>query len=34
MSVFRPTNPLFGMVLEMILMRLVECYGWVELGHL
>jgi uncharacterized protein (DUF2132 family) len=28
----QPNNPLHGMTLEMILTRLVEHYGWQELG--
>jgi uncharacterized protein (DUF2132 family) len=29
----QPKNPLHGMTLEMILTRLVEQYGWDELGR-
>jgi uncharacterized protein (DUF2132 family) len=29
----QPNNPLHGMTLEMILTRLVEQYGWDELGR-
>ena len=28
----QPNNPLHGITLEMILKRLVEQYGWAELG--
>jgi uncharacterized protein (DUF2132 family) len=28
----QPNNPLHGITLEMILTRLVEQYGWAELG--
>ncbi len=28
----QPNNPLHGITLEMILTRLVERYGWAELG--
>ena len=28
----QPNNPLHGITLEMILVQLVEQYGWVELG--
>jgi uncharacterized protein (DUF2132 family) len=30
----QPQNPLHGMTLEMILLQLVEEYGWVELGRI
>jgi len=30
----QPNNPLHGITLEMILTRLVEQYGWEELGKL
>lgn len=30
----QPKNPLHGITLEMILTRLVEHYGWEELGEL
>jgi uncharacterized protein (DUF2132 family) len=33
MSAEQPNNPLHGMTLEMILTRLVEQYGWDELGR-
>ena len=33
MSDLQPNNPLHGMTLEMILTRLVERYGWEELGR-
>lgn len=29
----QPNNPLHGITLEMILTRLVEKYGWTELGE-
>ncbi|MBL8102905.1 MAG: DUF2132 domain-containing protein [Anaerolineales bacterium] len=29
----QPQNPLHGVTLEMILVRLVEQYGWEELGR-
>lgn len=29
----QPNNPLHGITLEMILIRLVERYGWEELGE-
>jgi uncharacterized protein (DUF2132 family) len=29
----QPNNPLHGITLEMILIRLVEQYGWEELGR-
>jgi uncharacterized protein (DUF2132 family) len=29
----QPNNPLHGITLEMILNRLVEQYGWAELGR-
>ena len=29
----QPNNPLHGVTLEMILVRLVEEYGWEELGR-
>ena len=32
MSNIQPNNPLHGITLEMILNRLVEQYGWAELG--
>lgn len=28
----QPNNPLHGKTLEMILIHLVDCYGWDELG--
>jgi uncharacterized protein (DUF2132 family) len=33
MSDLQPNNPLHGVTLEMILTRLVERYGWEELGQ-
>ena len=33
MSNSQPKNPLHGVTLEMILTRLVERYGWEELGR-
>ena len=33
MSDLQPNNPLHGVTLEMILTRLVERYGWEELGR-
>lgn len=33
MSNRQPDNPLHGVTLEMILARLVECYGWENLGQ-
>jgi uncharacterized protein (DUF2132 family) len=33
MSNPQPRNPLHGLTLEMILTRLVERYGWEELGR-
>ncbi len=33
MTTPQPNNPLHGMTLEMILTRLVEQYGWDELGR-
>jgi len=33
MSTEQPKNPLHGITLEMILTRLVEQYGWDELGR-
>ncbi|MCP4409457.1 MAG: DUF2132 domain-containing protein [Gammaproteobacteria bacterium] len=33
MSDLQPNNPLHGVTLEMILTRLVEHYGWEELGQ-
>jgi uncharacterized protein (DUF2132 family) len=33
MSKPQPKNPLHGLTLEMILTRLVERYGWEELGR-
>ncbi len=33
MTTPQPNNPLHGMTLEMILTRLVEQYGWEELGR-
>jgi len=30
----QPKNPLHGLTLEAILLRLVEHYGWVELGKI
>ena len=33
MSENQPNNPLHGITLEMILTRLVEHYGWDELGQ-
>ena len=32
MTIQQPTNPLHGITLETILTRLVEKYGWEELG--
>ena len=32
MTIAQPNNPLHGLTLEMILTRLVEKYGWDELG--
>jgi len=34
MSEDQPNNPLHGITLEMILSRLVELYGWNELGRI
>jgi uncharacterized protein (DUF2132 family) len=34
MSESQPNNPLHGITLEMILSRLVELYGWDELGRI
>ena len=34
MSDLQPNNPLHGVTLEMILTRLVERYGWEELGRI
>ena len=34
MSHPQPNNPLHGLTLEVILARLVEHYGWVELGQI
>jgi uncharacterized protein (DUF2132 family) len=34
MSNDQPNNPLHGLTLEMILTRLVEQFGWQELGRL
>jgi len=34
MSESQPNNPLHGITLEMILSRLVERYGWSELGKI
>jgi len=34
MSNPQPNNPLHGMTLEMILTRLVDRYGWEELGRI
>ena len=33
MSHSQPNNPLHGVTLEMVLTRLVERYGWEELGR-
>lgn len=33
MTIEQPNNPLHGITLEMILNRLVEKYGWDELGN-
>ena len=33
MTITQPKNPLHGITLEMILTRLVEQYGWEELGR-
>ena len=33
MTTEQPNNPLHGITLEMILTRLVEQYGWEELGR-
>jgi uncharacterized protein (DUF2132 family) len=33
MTIVQPKNPLHGVTLEMILTRLVEQYGWEELGR-
>jgi len=33
MTAEQPNNPLHGVTLEMILTRLVEQYGWEELGR-
>lgn len=33
MSDSQPNNPLHGITLEMILVRLVDRYGWEELGR-
>jgi uncharacterized protein (DUF2132 family) len=33
MTTPQPNNPLHGVTLEMILTRLVEQYGWEELGR-
>jgi uncharacterized protein (DUF2132 family) len=30
----QPNNPLHGITLEMILSRLVDRYGWVEMGKI
>ena len=32
MEAEQPNNPLHGKTLEMILVYLVDCYGWEELG--
>jgi uncharacterized protein (DUF2132 family) len=34
MSHPQPKNPLHGLTLEVILTRLVDRYGWVELGRI
>lgn len=34
MSHPQPNNPLHGLTLEVILARLVDRYGWVELGRI
>ncbi|HEY6095290.1 MAG TPA: VF530 family protein [Gallionellaceae bacterium] len=34
MSTPQPNNPLHGITLEQLLTRLVEHYGWVELGRM
>jgi len=34
MSIRQPDNPLHGITLEMILIRLLDYYGWSELGRL
>ena len=34
MTLPQPNNPLHGITLEQLLTRLVEHYGWVELGRL
>jgi uncharacterized protein (DUF2132 family) len=34
MNESQPNNPLHGITLEMILSRLVELYGWSELGKI
>ena len=33
MANLQPNNPLHGITLEMIVTRLVEQYGWAELGE-
>lgn len=33
MTNMQPKNPLHGVTLEMLLTRLVEQYGWAELGR-
>jgi uncharacterized protein (DUF2132 family) len=33
MNQSQPNNPLHGITLEMVLTRLVDCYGWEELGR-
>lgn len=33
MSEQQPNNPLHGITLEQIILRLVELYGWEELGQ-
>jgi uncharacterized protein (DUF2132 family) len=33
MNQSQPKNPLHGITLEMVLTRLVDCYGWEELGR-
>lgn len=34
MSAAQPNNPLHGLTLEAILVKLVDHYGWDELGYL
>jgi uncharacterized protein (DUF2132 family) len=34
MSIRQPDNPLHGITLEMILIRLLDYYGWSKLGRL